>query len=185
MSYISEQLERFTALRSNFETTRDYISISHCIEPVDKIVEMFLRGFEDSHKIRLRCYKGYQMEADLRSRVMQCFPTMAYPAEEIAAFGGLVKGHPDLKFNGHWTDFKAVPLDAHLPDVKVPARVYWQMQGYMRYGGGEKSLVIYESRETGIIRDYSINTHSRIQDAIHDKLSQAVQIIRKETSKVA
>ena len=190
MGLVSETLEKFTAANSGFETARDYISISHCYEPVDRIVQKFIDGFEDSHMIRLRCYKGYQMERDLVGRIMKCFPKEASTDyEEITAFGGLVKGHPDLIFNGYWADCKAVPLDEHLPfstpEKRLPSRVYWQMQGYMRYGGGEKALLIYESRESGIIRDYWVKASKGVQDAIHDKLTKVVQIVNKTLSKAS
>lgn len=190
MGFIADHLEKFTAANSGFETKRNYISLSHCYDPVDRIVQKFIDGFEDSHMIRLKCYKGYQMERDLVGRIMRCFPKEASTDyEEITAFGGLVKGHPDLIFSGYWADCKAVPLDEHMPystpEKRIPSRAYWQLQGYMKYGGGEKALILYESRETGIIRDFWVKASKGVQDAIDDKVTRAVEIIRNKISKVA
>lgn len=181
MSYISEQLEAYTASNSNFDTSRPYISISHCIDPVEKMVETFSMGFEDTLKIRLRCYKGYQIERDMISRLRACFPEKIELDAEIKAFNDLVQGHPDFLFDGLPGDIKSIPLDEHFPfsapNKRIPARVYWQMQGYMLYMRKEKALVVYESRESGFIRDFWISSNPAIQRKIDDKFKEAVNAI--------
>lgn len=182
---ISKLIENYTASISNFETKRNYISLSHCSLPVDQILNTWFNGFEDSHEIRLRCYKGYQMERDFKQRLIAMTNLCFTEHEEIEAYGGLVKGHPDLQFypestsNGIPSDCKSVPLDIHLPEKLLPKKVYWQMQGYMLYGKRDRALVLYESRETGIIRDYLIRENASIQREIDLKMQTIVQQIKK------
>lgn len=177
MSYISQAIEKTTANQSNFETSRDYISISHCSLTVDEILDQWENGFKDSHETRLRCYKGYQMEADLKRRIQETFPENYSESPEVSAFNGLVKGHPDFAFDTFPADCKAVAIDEHLPVGRVPRRVYFQMQGYMLYLNKHKALVVYESRATGKIIDFWITANQSIQNEINDKFQQVVDII--------
>lgn len=183
MSFISEQLEKHTADISGFETSRDYISLSHCANDKEEILRMFLDGFPANHMIRLKCYKGYQMERDMIERVKQVFAFQGgpyAPGGEIVAFGGLVKGHPDFLFDGYPADCKSVPEDKHLPEaIRLPRRVYYQLQGYMQYRLQDKALAIYESRESGLIRDYWIKANLSVQKEIDEKLKWCVGQIRK------
>lgn len=178
---ISQVIEQHTADISGFQTKRDYISMSHAFEDADTLLKYYNSGFEDSLAIRLKCYKGYQWERDLMTRFKAAYPAFLYYPEkeiEISAFGGLVKGHVEGTFEGYPCDCKTVPLDEHLPkDGKVSKRIYWQLQSYMRYMEREKALVIFESRETGHLRDFWIRRNPAIQSAIHDKFQFVTQTI--------
>ena len=178
MGYITEKLEAYTAENSNFDTSRDYISISHCALSVEEIVDQWNAGFVDTKDIRLRCYKGYQMERDLKTRMQIVFGARVETGHiELSAFDGLVKGHPDFNFDGFPADCKTVQIDDHLPNGRVPRKVYWQMQGYMLYANKPKALVIYESRGSGKILDFWLDANLKIQEEIHDKFTQAIAII--------
>lgn len=177
MGQIANYLENYTCGISNFDTARDYISISHCGLEVDEIIDQYKNGFKDSPEIRLRCYKGYQMESDLKTRIQAAFPNRYSQGIEASAFNGLVKGHPDFMFDNMPADCKTVAIDEHLPNGRVPRKVFWQMQGYMLYLNKSSSLVIYESRATGRLMDYWINANLKIQEEIHDKFEQVIKQI--------
>lgn len=167
MGHISLFLENHTCKIAPFDSSRSYLSMSHCSASIEDQWNNYLKGFEDTHEIRLRCYKGYQMERDLRVRAKSAFPNEFEEFHpEISAFGGLVKGHPDFMWEGDPGDFKSVPLDEHLPQNKLPRRVYWQMQAYMLYTKKQRSLVIYESKETGRILDWFVRENKSIQNEI-------------------
>ena len=184
---ISKLLEQYTASISNFETARKYVSLSHIGQDEGEIIRMYKAGFDDSEAIRLRCYKGYQMEKDLLKRIGACFPRQAvYPFPEISMLWGhvLIQGHPDFSFEGYPGDCKTVPLDEHFPrEGKLPRKVYWQMQAYMRFSEKEKGLVIYESRETGAIRHYWIRANESVQRQIYSKLKYVVDELHLEMVK--
>jgi hypothetical protein len=178
MSKIATTLEQFTASISQFETKRPYISLSNSIKTEEELLNEFLNGFQDGHEIRLKCYKGYQMERDLKARIEKCFCGHVGPAPEISVFNGLVQGHPDFLFDGYPADCKSVNLDEHLPiNGKLPRKVYWQMQGYMLYMKAPKALVIYESRQSGFIRDFWIPANPPIQYQIDAKMRAVVSQI--------
>ena len=175
MGQIASFIENYTCGISHFETSRNYISISHCGLSVDEILEQHTNGFTDTPDIRLRCYKGYQMEADLKMRIKGAFPKRYSDGVEVSAFDGKVKGHPDFMFDGLPSDCKSVALDEYLPQGRVPRKVYWQMQGYMLYLNQSNSLVIYESRATGKILDFWIPANLTIQEQIHDKFTEVIK----------
>lgn len=180
MTSISARIELHTAEISNFEKRRDYISLSHALQPKEELLKMYLDGFEDGLMIRLRCYKGYQMERDLVARVKHVLGAVDHP--EISCFDGLVKGHPDFMYQGNPGDGKSVPLDEHLPEVRVPRRVYYQVQAYLLYSKKPSALVIYESRESGKIRDYLITHNEAVQNEINMKYFWCVQQIREKSA---
>lgn len=178
MNRISSTLEQFTASISKFETKRPYISLSNSIKSEEELLHDYFHGFTAGHEGLLKCYKGYQMEHDLKARIEKCFHGHVGPGGEISAFNGLVQGHPDFLFDGYPGDCKSVNLDEHLPvDGKLPRKVYWQMQGYMLYGKKDKALVIYESRQSGFIRDFWIVRNGPIQIEIDAKMRSVVSQI--------
>lgn len=182
MSRISEELEAFTCANSKFETSRDYISMSHSSLSIEEIISMQTQGFTDSKEIRLRCYKGYQMESDLKDRIVKTFGSKIAFGVELSAFSGAVKGHPDFTFEGYPGDCKTVPLDEHLPKDRVPRKVWFQMQAYMLYSGKSQALVIYESRETGRIKDFWLTPEQWVQKEINQKFTVVVSRLYKRSA---
>jgi hypothetical protein len=178
MSEISIALEAYTATHSNFETSRNYVSISHAYDSAEQMISTYFNGFEDSLEIRLRCYTGYKCERDMLQRIGKVFGDRVKMCPEIYEYEGLVKGHPDFMLDEYPADCKTVPLDEHLPDGRMPNRVFWQMQGYMLYLQKEKSIVIYESKATGKIQDYTIHRNHNIQAQIKAKFDAVVKEIK-------
>lgn len=176
MVSIAQELEEFTASISNFDTERDYISMSHAALELPEIIKSIDSGFEDSLSIRLRCYKGYQMEKDLKQRISKKFPHNVITTVEYEAFDGIVKGHPDFLFNGYPGDCKTVPLEEYLPENerRLSRKIFYQMQTYMLYGKKDKALVIMEARDSGKLRDYWISANRNVMETIDHKYRQAV-----------
>lgn len=181
---IENILVDYTCMHSNYETYRDYVSLSHCALSVDEIVNQYWNGFKDTKEIRLRCYKGYQMEFDLLQRLSGAFPGRISGFNEISAYNGLVKGHPDFSFDDYPGDCKSVLKDEWIPEPgKLPRKVYWQMQGYMLYSKKSIALVIYESRESGYIKVFWIDSNYWIFDKIDKKMRNVVKTIKEFKSK--
>lgn len=181
---IGERLEEYTASISGFEKRRNYVSLSHVALPEEEILKQYFEGFNDSHMIRLKCYKGYQMERDLVERIRKVLGEDLWPNTGISAFYGLVQGHPDLIYRGYPMDCKSVPLDEHLPPAnRLPKKAYWQMQAYMKYWKVGMGYLIYESRESGIIRDYQVPSNWQVQSTIDAKLHRVVAAIQNQEGK--
>jgi hypothetical protein len=175
----SEALIAHTCANSNFQRTRNYISLSHVHLSVDELVKQYKQGFPDSQDIRLKCYKGYQMERDLLERIKAVCGDRIVTGTEISCFDGLVKGHPDYTFDGSPGECKSVLMDEWLPkDGKLPRRIYWQLQGYMLYSNKSKAIVLFESRENGRMVHLWVNQNTAIQKQIDANLKLVIAQIK-------
>ncbi len=172
---IAEALEKYTIEKSNFDEKRNYISMSHSHLSVEELIEQYTKGFEKTKDICLKCYKGYQMEEDMISRLNAVFKEKITNGGEIEVFAGIVKGHPDFRFENNPADLKSVLMDDWIPKEKVPYKVYCQMQSYMMYSNRDRGLVIYESRETGIIKAFDLFSNNKLQKEIHNKFREVVK----------
>lgn len=178
---IARQLEKYTCENSNFQPKRNYISISHASNTVDELIDEYYNGFQDSVPIRLKCYKGYQMERDIVHRMKAIYGNAVDTDNTaVSAHDGLVQGHPDFLFNGYPADCKSLLNDEYLPvsGGKLPRRVYWQMQGYMLYMKKDRSLLIYESRQSGLLVDLWVRPNSKIQEEIEQKMLAVIREIK-------
>ena len=171
---IAAAVMAWTAANSGHQEHRDYIGLSHAAQTIEEMLADY-NGFVADDAQKRKYYKGYQMEADPLRRLRLVFGDRVQPGGEISAFNGFVKGHPDFRFDGWPGDCKTVPLDEPLPEpAHLPRRVFWQMQAYMLYAPAEKSLVIYESRETGLLRAFWLHPVWPIQDQINENFESVV-----------
>ena len=168
---IAYELTRYTLQNSNFDTKRNYISMSNIFLPADVLINQYRNGFQETPEGRLKCYKGYQMEADLMRRLNNIYGTELEQYPELSDATGLFKGHPEARLYGKLLDCKSVLLDEWLPTTHVPKRVFWQMNGYMLLDGSKEAILIYESRENGIIKQINVKANTAIQDAIREKMN--------------
>lgn len=175
---ITKLLIANTISKSNFQTKRDYVSMSSASKSPEQIYQDYINGYSASTLEELKCYKGYQMERDLLSRIVATFNTEDITHPEITAFGGIVKGHPDFKLYGCPAECKSVLMDEWLPqDNKVSNKIYWQMQAYMLYSKKKEAFVVFESRENGQIRTVHLKANERIMEQIEIKFKKVVEQI--------
>ena len=176
---IAVELEKWTLANSKYEEKRDYIGLSQASLTEEEIIANYKDGFpEISDRAKLKCYKGYQMEADLLRRIKTVFgDRVQIPAQEISAFGGKVLGHPNFDFEGDPCDCKSVPMDSYIPVTKLPKKVWMQAQASMWYKRRKRALVLYESRESGIIRHFWVSHVETIQIEIEAKYASVVKKI--------
>lgn len=174
---VSAELEKWTAANCGHEEKRDYIGLSMAALTEEEIINNYMAGFPDGdHSLRLRWYKGYQMEKDLLRRLKIVYgDRVTIPAQEITAFHGKVLGHPDFDFEEDPADCKSVPLDAHIPTGKLPKKVWAQAQASMWYKRRKRALVVYESRESGIIRHFWVYPIEPVQRDIDDKYKRVIR----------
>lgn len=178
MGEFSKQLMGHTIEKSNFEERRNYISMSHAHLGVEEMVRYYREGFSSDDVGKLKCYKGYQMEKDLVRRMSDTFVSEISPGGEITAFDGFVKGHPDFWYSYMVGNCKSVLMDSWIPKGgKVPYKVFMQLQAYMLFGGAEMGIVVYESRESGLIDDFILKPNFKVQDGIYRKYEKAVELI--------
>jgi hypothetical protein len=183
---IGAQIESWTAQNSHFEESRSYISMSAASKNPIEIAEGYLNGQKADLHARLKCYKGYQMEKDLLNRLEAIYGCQLERHPELSAFDGWVKGHPDGKLTlpefeqPIYLDCKSVNLNEHLPSVEtIPYKVFMQLQAYMLFSNTKLGLIIYESRQSGLIRHFWTRPVRKIQEQIMDKYAHALEIVRK------
>lgn len=176
---IKDKLTKYTIDNSSFECKRKYISLSHIWLPEDELISQYKIGFNGDNKSKLKCYKGYQMQQDLILRLINIYNDKISTGIEISLYDGLIQGHPDCTFMEAPCDIKSELMDEWIFKKRLPIKTYWQMQAYMKYLGQDEALVIYESRESGIIMPYWIYDNDQIQQQIDDKIKRIVKRIKE------
>lgn len=169
-----------TLLNCRFEEKRDYVSLSQISQPVEELVRQYREGYISDENGKLKCYKGYQMENDLLKRVKAAYgeAIILHPEVTYSACPNLIKGHPDFKYNEYPGDSKSIAVDEWLPkDGYVSKRIYMQMQAYMLCMGVDKSVVLFESRETGKMLDIWVHANDSMQNIIELKLIEVIKIL--------
>lgn len=178
---ILDRLTAYTVMNSCFDTQRDYLGLSQLHRCNVEIWNAFYEGRDCSVEDKLKCYKGYQMERDLMHRLENCFPGDCEKgaSQVIKAHGGLVQGHPDFYLFGKPGDFKSVAYDAHLPKTfrAIPFKVVKQLQAYMLFLPASAGYVIYESRESGVLRVYSVVCDRYLQGRIGEQVVELVNAV--------
>lgn len=172
----------YTLSQSNFDERRTYLSLSHALDDVMQLCKSFKNGYEANETLRLKCYKGYQMQRDLVNRIVAALPGRI-DTEKVCQLSELSKGHPDFFFlndDGVWIpgDCKSVLMDEWIPqNGRVSKKVYWQMQAYMLASNTHESVVVFESRESGLIKCVSVRADIKVMHEIKRKFQEAEQLI--------
>ena len=174
---LQRDLTRYTIDYSRYEETRNYIGLSSIWDCPAAIINRYLHGNRaPGVRGRLKCYKGYQIEDDLVRRISELYSFPDFKVErnkEIILFGGLVQGHMELTIDGIPIEVKSVPLDEHLPRG-VPRKVLWQVNAYEKYLPQNRAIVVYESRESGLLRTFDIMADKEFGERIEKKVEQLV-----------
>lgn len=175
---IEQNIIDITLEQCGFEDNRDYISLSNMVKPVDEIISDYQNGYMADEKARLKCYKGYQMEKDLVRRVIQSNPDIEFVQNDavvIDARGPVkFKGHPDIIGDGLPFDCKSLLKDEWLPESwkNVSRKIKFQMQSYIRAMNVNRGFLIYESRESGLIKVIEIRRYQPMIDEINAKIDE-------------
>lgn len=178
MYQLHKKLLQVTKDTSCFETKRDYVSLSNIIKPVEELIFDYQNGYNVNDEIQLKCRMGYWMERGLKERLR--YITGITESEEIVVpeSNGLIKGHPDFFYTGYPGDCKSFLLDEFLPDErKVPKKIYWQMNAYMLYSEQITSVIICESRESGMLKTIEVRKNIYICNQINEKVKEIIKIL--------
>lgn len=175
---IEEKLIAHTLETSGFQEKRDYISMSAAYFSAEDIAKKFLEGDRATTEQKLKCYKGYQMEKDLVYRLCAEFGNRVSLRDRRIEAYNKIAGHVDFWFDGLPGDCKSVLKDEWIPARhKVPNKAYWQMQAYMLYSKKDLGIIVYESRETGIIKVFTIQQNKGVQERIAQKFGEVIALI--------
>lgn len=173
---LEKELVNWTAQNSGHEFRRRYIGLSGIGDCERLIYERVRNGNYCDLSQHLKTRLSYELESDLAERIK----TMGLfgPGETISLFDGLVQGHTDGLIEGREVlEIKTVGRAAHLPNQKLPSRVYWQVQAYMHYLRRPYTHVIYLARESGEIRAIGIRYHESTGRRIEEKIGRLVDAV--------
>ena len=175
---LQQQLVEWSALNSGHDAHRDYIGLSGIIDCERVIYRRYFERKDIPTEAKLKTKITYELESALRNRLIEM--GLAKSGIEINVFDGMVKGHTDGEIKGCLLEIKTVAQADHLPNGKVPARVYWQVQAYMYYGEYRSAYVIYLDRSTGQVRTFDINIDEHMAQKIHSKLIRVIRDIQSK-----
>lgn len=178
------ELIRYTTLNSHFDNTRNYISLSNVSKPVEDILYDYYHGYNADTKAMLKCYKGYQMERDLKQRIQNVCTIMQIPFSdkiELSLGADYIKGHPDLLINNIPAYCKSVLKDEWLPETSrnISYKIKCQLNAYMMAANCDYAYAIYESRESGLLKELLYDADRLIQKQITDKIEQIIKAVNK------
>lgn len=183
----AQQLEKtltdYTLTISKFDERRDYISLSNIVKEPEELIYAYKNGYVTDTKGKLKCYKGYQMEEDLKQRIIDVIGSDVKTDVEFSTPDGLFKCHPDLMIDDYPADCKSVLKDEWLPEdyFKVSRKIKYQMNAQMLLSVRTKSYLIYESRESGLIKVIEVYADEHIQYDIKNKMNVIRQLLKSNS----
>ena len=169
-------LDQETAVQSGHEERRGILSMSHLHLSDAEILQQFRDGVQMDGRQKLKLYLGSLCERGIRERLKAICAAGAgvwTDPKEIKAFGGRLTGHIDGAIDRTLVEIKTVPTVKVLDEMKlrptIPFKVESQINSYMLWGYYERTLLIYEERESGThwITEHFPNKH--LQRDLHFK----------------
>lgn len=129
--------------------------------------------------MKIRTRYSYEIEEMLRDRLAKAGLLTSGP-KEIKLFDGLVQGHTDGEIAGDLLEIKTVPKDEHIPEGRLPFRVYAQSQSYMNYLRYNRAKVLYFSRESGRWKWFEVERNRSVQVQMDEKVKRMVRLVRMQ-----
>jgi len=172
---LQQTLLDWSVKHSGYEDHRNYIGLSG-IGDCPKII--FRRYFNSSViqvKEHLRTRYSYEIEGIIKERLRKM--GILAIGKDISAHLGRVQGHVDGVVAGKLLEIKTVPLAVDLPFVRIPWKVYWQVQGYMHFGGYDETLIIYFARADGTFRTFEVLADPMVAVEMDAKIKSILECI--------
>jgi hypothetical protein len=121
-----------------------------------------------------------RLSFELEEALIQRFRQMGIYSEreEINLYNGLVQGHTDGRIGDRILEIKTVAVEDHFPQGRLPAKVYWQAQAYLRFLNRHEALVIYLSRANGSLAGYPVRRNENTGTMITEKLERLVAAVQ-------
>lgn len=163
---------------SGYDEHRNYIGLSGIADCQRVIYRRYFNETPASQELKPRTRYSYEIEANLIDRLN--FIGIYKKGKSIKAYDGMVEGHTDGEISGSLLEIKTVPLMDYIPRERVPAKVYWQCQGYMYYGGYPATLLLCWARDGGQFRIFDLWPDHRIMMIIDRKIQNLIQCIKRK-----
>lgn len=162
---------------NGFDSKRNYIGLSSIGDPVEKIIEKYYQEPQtQDHLSAMKTWVSYGIEALLLDQILKIGGSKG---EEISICDGLIKGHTDGSIGNILIEIKSVANADHFPDSKLPYKVFWQIQGYLKFlPKYEHCICLYIARDSGLINSYKQLRVQSIQDQIEEKIKTIIKQIQ-------
>ncbi len=176
-----------TATHSGHDATRSYIGLSHIADCDLELYRAYCRTQAGQpaappNGLSLAMIQiSYELEAALRARLTAL--GIYNPGRTLSLYAGLIQGHTDGETrDGDLLEIKTVALERYFPgDDRLPRRISWQVNAYLRYGGFRQAHVIYLARDTGAIHIITVREHLRISEEIAAKCARLYRAVETHT----
>jgi hypothetical protein len=162
---------------SGYEDHRNYIGLSGISDCPKVIFRRFFNSYAIQVKEHLRTRYSHEIEGVIKDRLRKM--GVLEIGQEISAYQGMVRGHIDGEISEKLLEIKTVPLAEYLPVGGVPRKVFWQVQGYMCYGGYEEALVLYFARDKGTFRTFEIPIDQAVGNEIDAKIKSVLDAVKR------
>lgn len=179
---LEKDLIQWTEEYSGYDEHRNYIGLSTIADCPKEIYRRFFNPTPASRDLKLRTRYTYEIEANMIKRLEAL--GLYGRVGPITAYDGLVQGNPDGRILEDLLEIKTVPLSKHIPVGRLPIKVYWQCQAYMKYGAYPAALVIYLARDKGWFKVFDIYPDLRVMEMIDVKIRSLIEAVKKETPPV-
>lgn len=158
---------------NGFDAKRNYVGLSSIADSVDDLLQKFNSPPQSQdNESALKTWVSYGAEALL---IQQIINIGGKGGVEISLFDGIIKGHTDASYKDVLVEIKSVATSDHFPKDRLPRRVFWQVQGYLKYLPQFRSCeVIYIARDSGRLFSTSVNRVASIQMEIENKIDAIV-----------
>ena len=181
---LQEALTRYTVKISRHQEDRGYLGMSQIAKCPRRLFYEVRDGTPADEASKLKCYKGYQMEANLLGRLAMMLDLnesgwmLTAEVGEISALDGAFIGHPDgelVTVDGSeriLIEIKSTVqenLDGIVKRARIPTRHWMQVQCYLHFGEWERALVIYEARDTGQLYVHEVRQDRRVGERCEAK----------------
>lgn len=180
---LETRLITWTVNHGRLNNRERYIGLSKIGECPRQVYQTYFHhGLRTDAEQLMKFYIGYASEDDVVLRLKAIGDYR--DGEQISMFGGMVQGHTDGSLEGKLIEIKSVGRESYLPDGRLPDRVWWQVQAYLRYTHYTSAWVIYLARETGRLKVFDVPEDRNMGKRIHNRVHALVRAIENRIEPV-
>ena len=192
---LQKDIDQYIKDNSKLDLKRDYVGLSHIGKCERYIFNLYKYGVKLNAESYRNAYRGYLMEADMRSMLIDMGflkqltakpPEIIVPSELTS--GIPVKGHiDDIVYNGAGAELKSVnkkKFDQLVSESRVFITWFSQAQAYMLYGGYKYYFFIVRCTETTEHFVHTIIPIQKVQDSIQQKIISVTYAIATDVPPV-
>lgn len=183
---LESTLRQVTAEHCGHEERKGVLGMSNLHLRVEEILERYRNGYHPDEEQKLKLFQGTQSEIGMRGRLEIVCKKLGLVWGEprvLSAYDGWLTGHTDGDIDGETAvEIKTVPnaeiLFRMKSERRVPYKVVSQVNAYCLWGGYKDGLVVYETRNEGLLWLVEVKPSDRIRGELQAKATSVLAQIR-------